>query len=498
MPKHQDSIYLPDTDKETVLATVYETFKTLGWNVMYAGDEKIIAETVKTWKSNGQHVLAGYENNGLTVESEMVHGESFDMRGMNKKNVFAFSEEFKKTQVSISAETLEANRFAITALRAKTAAAIEAEQKEADEVSEAMNLKDSNLYVTYSLIILNVLIFVLMAFAGAGIIEPNGLVHIKWGSNFTPLTLSGDSWRLFSSMFLHFGIIHLLMNMYCLFTIGVYLEPMLGKIKYITAYICTGILASTVSLWWHTEATNSAGASGAIFGLYGLFFSLLTTDLIPKSVRGALLKNIGIFIVFNLVYGMKGGVDNAAHIGGLISGFVIGYLYLINIRAQKRSSEAKWVIPAVIVLSLAIAYVYTENHKTTSAERENILTEIKDSSRKDADNFTARYKEFSALEVTAVDIINDTALERDNKKIKLAEIALPALNKAELILTQMQQMDAGEQKHKRAEDLVRYLALRKEEVIAQIGILSEEPGALQKLRGVREQMGIVLQELNAQ
>ncbi|MEJ7610097.1 MAG: rhomboid family intramembrane serine protease [Ferruginibacter sp.] len=107
------------------------------------------------------------------------------------------------------------------------------------------------------------------------IIDPNGTVHIKWGSNYGPLTLSGDPWRLITNVFIHFGIIHLAMNMYCLYIIGSYLEPMLGKTKFITAYLCTGILASLTSLWWHNESVNSAGASGAVFGLYGLFWRCL-------------------------------------------------------------------------------------------------------------------------------------------------------------------------------------------------------------------------------
>jgi len=162
------------------------------------------------------------------------------------------------------------------------------------------------------MIAINVLVFILMAMDGAGIMDLNPMVHIKWGSNYLPLTLSGDWWRVITSTFIHFGIIHLLMNMYCLYMAGVYLEPMLGKLKYITAYLCTGILASIISLWWHRDIAeyNSAGASGAIFGMYGLFLALLSTNLIPKQMRMPLLQSIGIFVVYNLAYGMKAGVDN--------------------------------------------------------------------------------------------------------------------------------------------------------------------------------------------
>src|SRR5689334_12007874 len=92
--------------------------------------------------------------------------------------------------------------------------------------------------------------------------------------------------RMITNVFVHIGILHLLFNMYGLYFVGRFLEPMLGKVRYITAYFCAGVIASLVSLYWHrNENIVSAGASGAIFGMYGVFLALLTTHLIPKSVR---------------------------------------------------------------------------------------------------------------------------------------------------------------------------------------------------------------------
>ena len=340
MPKQEQTIQLKNGDSEQALATAFQTFKNLGWEVLFAGENKLLGSTPRNWKTKGQEIIAGFIDNNFVVTSEMINGESFDITGINKKNIAAFVTAFNEAENNITAENVASNKIAIITLQQQTAIAAEQEEKEAEEVNKAMNLGGSNLYITYAIMVLNIVVFALMAFDGAGIFEPNGLVHIRWGSNFSPLTLSGDWWRLLSATFIHFGIIHLAMNMYCLYTIGVYLEPMLGKVKYAAAYLCTGILASLVSLWWHTEPANSAGASGAVFGLYGLFLALLTTDLIPKSVRTSLLQSIGIFIVFNLVYGMKGGVDNAAHVGGLVSGFVIGYLYVLNIRKEKKGLKA--------------------------------------------------------------------------------------------------------------------------------------------------------------
>jgi len=108
---------------------------------------------------------------------------------------------------------------------------------------------------------------------------------------------------------------------------------MLGARTFIITYLCTGIAASLTSIWWHdTQNVVSAGASGAIFGMYGVFLALLSTHLIPEKARKEMLKSIAIFVGFNLLYGLKGGVDNAAHVGGLASGLVAGCFIFLGIK----------------------------------------------------------------------------------------------------------------------------------------------------------------------
>jgi len=161
-----------------------------------------------------------------------------------------------------------------------------------------------------------------MIISGVHFFMPENQSLLDWGANFKPLTLAGQWWRLFTAIFLHIGIFHLLFNMYALFYIGLLLEPYLGKARFLAAYLISGIAASITSLWWN-DLIISAGASGAIFGMYGVFLSLLSTNLLDKSVKKALLTSIAIFVVYNLLNGLKqgSGIDNAAHIGGLVSEF---------------------------------------------------------------------------------------------------------------------------------------------------------------------------------
>jgi len=181
--------------------------------------------------------------------------------------------------------------------------------------------------VTGILIGLNTLVFIIMVVNGVGLFEPKTESLLRWGAVFRPAVLAGEWWRLITCCFIHVGLFHLMVNMYALLYIGIMLEPLLGRVKFLVAYLLTGLLASLASISWNVY-TVGAGASGAIFGVYGLFLALLTTHLIHPQVRKPLLKSMVWFVVLNLAIGLSGFVDSAAHGGGLVSGFLLGYAYL--------------------------------------------------------------------------------------------------------------------------------------------------------------------------
>jgi len=187
--------------------------------------------------------------------------------------------------------------------------------------------------ITSIIIYLNTLIFIMMMFSGAGLISLKGQDLLAWGANFRPSTTNGEWWRLLTCIFLHGGLVHLIANMFGLIFVGIFLEPLLGRTKYLTVYLLTGILASCASLWWW-EATVSVGASGAIFGLYGLFLALLLTKTFPPDFDKTFLTSTLFFIGYNLLMGLIGGIDNAAHIGGLLSGFVLGLILYPTLKKQ--------------------------------------------------------------------------------------------------------------------------------------------------------------------
>lgn len=185
-------------------------------------------------------------------------------------------------------------------------------------------------FVTPILIIINIIVFAGLVLSGMHVLSPESGDLVAAGANFGPYTLTGEPWRLFTSMFLHIGIIHLLVNMYALASIGGALEPLVGRKQFVVAYVLAGLAGSLLSLWWNQQRI-SAGASGAVFGMFGMFMAmvLLERRMTWQEKKSMVLSLLGI-IAFNLLFGLQGGIDNAAHTGGLLLGIVYGGVLMLR------------------------------------------------------------------------------------------------------------------------------------------------------------------------
>jgi rhomboid protease GluP len=188
-------------------------------------------------------------------------------------------------------------------------------------------LMDSPYAVTVALIAANVLVFVAMVASGVSFTEPTPLDALHWGADFGPLTIgAGQWWRVLTACFVHFGIIHIAFNMYVLYQIGPFVQVTFGRARYLAIYFIAGLSGSLLSLYIHPNSVG-AGASGAIFGLYGAVFGFLLRErhaLNPAAVK-SIGRSAGIFIVYNLIFGaMNRTTDVSAHLGGLVAGFLAG------------------------------------------------------------------------------------------------------------------------------------------------------------------------------
>ena len=159
---------------------------------------------------------------------------------------------------------------------------------------------------------------------------------VDMGALYGPLTvLKGEWWRLFTAMFLHGGMTHLLMNMFSLYLIGRGMEMYFDTRSYLTIYLFSGLLGGLVSLYMHSNSVG-VGASGAIFGVFGALagFFLAHRDKIEAHSK-AFMKDFGIVLGINLVLGLSiPSIDVSAHIGGLIIGLIGGFVI---------SKDPKWI-----------------------------------------------------------------------------------------------------------------------------------------------------------
>lgn len=213
-----------------------------------------------------------------------------------------------------------------------------------------------NMKVTYIILITNLVIWLATEIAGG---STNGLVLLRFGALHKDLVFHGEVWRMVSSAFLHIGILHLIVNSYTLYQLGDFIEDFFGRKKFIATYVLTAISASVLSILFSDAI--SAGASGALFGLTGLLLGnawakkTYSTDL-PIDERQLIP-----FVLYNLWFGMVSpGIDNWAHIGGLIGGIVLGFIF--DPALSFDPSRIKQVLPnilgklSILILTLTIVF----------------------------------------------------------------------------------------------------------------------------------------------
>jgi len=389
-PKYIQEIPLDNLTHEQFITLAIEASKKLGWNVGYTSETGFIAYTKFSMSSWSEEVKVKIDGNNANLKSECTGNQLFDW-GKNKENIEDFVATFSELKNAFTPEELaqKYEELKPNLILKEQDLLIEPPPTTKGKINGVFAIfkPTRGYFITPILIDLNIAIFILMVASGVNFMQPDNESLLKWGANFRPITLDGGWWRLITNCFLHIGVFHLLMNMYALLYIGLLLEPHLGKTRFTTAYVLTGITASIASLWWH-DLTISAGASGAIFGMYGVFLAMLTTNLIEKSARKALLTSIVVFVGYNLINGLKGGIDNAAHIGGLIGGLFIGYAMIPSLKKPNEIKLKYTTIGLLAVLILASSF--------------GVYKKIPN----DIGTYDTKIKEFVSMEAMALEVFN--------------------------------------------------------------------------------------------
>ena len=179
--------------------------------------------------------------------------------------------------------------------------------------------------VTVLLILANILVFTAVEFTGG---SEDTMHMLQCGAAYTPAIMQGEYYRIFTSMFLHFGPQHLGNNMLVLFVLGGRLERTVGKLKYLLIYLLGGMGGNLLCLFLELDSADfavSAGASGAVFAVMG---AMIYAVLRGKGhIEDLSARQVVIMAAFSLYFGFTSeGVDNAAHVGGLLCGFILAVL----------------------------------------------------------------------------------------------------------------------------------------------------------------------------
>lgn len=333
---------------EHFLVIATEVAKAMNWEVAQVHKNGFLAYTSGSSQFPGEQARVQINGNIAEISIEYINNYVADEH-ISASNVYNFLQGIQAVKYYFTVEELELKYLQLQSLPGFDPS-IPANPQVSESKAPASLGTIKDYPVTATIVAANIILFVLMLAKGADVLQPATAVMIDWGANFGLKTLDGEWWRLLTSCFLHFGIVHLLMNMYALIYVGLILEPQLGSARVAVAYLITGIVASLTSVWWHSWVV-AAGASGAVFGMYGVLLALLTTSYMDQKLRKPMLMSIGFFVVYNLAYGMNDSIDNAAHIGGLLSGVVIGYIYVYT---EKHTWKRYMFYPMFLSLTIVI------------------------------------------------------------------------------------------------------------------------------------------------
>jgi rhomboid protease GluP len=211
-------------------------------------------------------------------------------------------------------------------------------------------------WVTGLLIGLNIVVWLANLATGLSPLLPKPVELLAWGGNHLPATID-QPWRLLTAMFLHAGVIHLAFNLWALWNVGSIAERFYGNTQFALIYLLSGLFGSLASLYFAAKVAVSVGASGAIFGVVGALLAavLHKRDKLPAPLVASMRSSLLAFVGYSLFLGFTSGVvDNAAHLGGLVSGFVLAFIMAEKFDwAEYRNSAVSRAFVALCLSAIA-------------------------------------------------------------------------------------------------------------------------------------------------
>ena len=315
--------------------------------------------------------------------------------------------------------------------------------------------------VTPALVAINLGVFAIMAALGVSALGGRADEYLRFGANFAPLTTGGEWWRLVTCTFVHFGIFHLAFNLWALWDSGWITERLFGNAWFGAIYFFAGVAGSCASMLWNQQVV-SAGASGAIFGVYGALLAYMTVQRgsIPPESLNRLRISTSTFVVYSLFYGFaQSGIDNAAHVGGLAGGFAMGLILARPLDASaRRTGIARRVLLAALLAAIALPGAALLTPDTSRVYRQAIELQ------KEIELFSTEEGRLLAAFRSLVEQTRSGKLSNTKALKQLRADMLPAWNAAVARLARIE-LDPKAPAHPDYELLLRYAQARRDTMV---------------------------------
>jgi rhomboid protease GluP len=353
-----------------IFAIAEQACEKLEWEYLVADENTFTATTPINWTLNEEIITIQVEKSAIVFISKSESIELLEA-GRNQKNI---EEEllpaFNKARERWSAIEIE-NAAAV--IKAKTLKQLKSGNR-IDTEKITFGFRDHE--VTFFLIALKLIVFIAMVVKGVNILDPSLAEIIKWGGCMRVYVTGGEWWRLLTAVFVPVGIVPLALNIAALYFIGLMVESILGKAKFLIAFLCSGVLANLISAIWF-ENTVTADASGAVFGLYGVFLAFATTTYINKRFPRVWLLSIVAYVVYSVFTAGIDDVYNAMNFGGLVSGVCIGYLfYFFHFKRKLARAGGTRISVEILIVTSLLIFLYIKNQKNDSVRFEKAVMKL--------------------------------------------------------------------------------------------------------------------------
>lgn len=380
---YTEELHFEQITPREIYALLLKAIAAVGWSQGEISEDHITAFPGFSLVPFGEVVHIEINHSKVRVNSRCIMPQLWSF-GKNKHNVRKLCRAVEQLIDETTTEQLNQQYMAASssfiAARHETAANLQFKDitNSTSKLSGFLSIFNPKpgYFITPILMDLNIFFFLLIGLAGAGFWQADLRGFHYLGSNSLDSTLAQHEWwRLLSYQFMHGSFLHLFGNMFGLLMLGAYLEPLLGRARFLIFYLLCGVMGGVLSIYMH-PFNVSVGASGSIMGLSGVFLALVTSNLFEKHTRNAILSALVFYILLQLIFDqLSPQVDKGAHIGGLVTGCILGFISVGGIRTHKSWGTARR-LTLIVVGAMGIVCLALWKMPNKQSEFRDLLTEF--------------------------------------------------------------------------------------------------------------------------